>query len=301
MKTIFVSLINYKNPQDTLECLASLAKIHTTSIDLHILVINNDHGARLKKEDVVFIKNIELLDTRKNLGFAGGQNIGIKRALAEKADYILVINNDVVVDKNFLQHLIKSIESGQSVGAVSPKIYFAKGYEFHKEKYSEKEKGKVIWYAGGIIDWKNVYFKHRGVDEVDHGQYDTEEKTDFVTGCCMLVKREVFEKIGLFDERYFLYYEDSDFNQRIRQAGFTSLYCPKAIIWHKNAGSSGSGSSLHDYYLTRNRLLFGMTYASVRTKLALVREGVRLALTGRMHQKKGARDFLLGRYNKESD
>jgi hypothetical protein len=204
------------------------------------------------------------------------------------------------VAPDFLVELVKAAETDEKIGVVGGKIYFEKGYEFHKERYSKQERGKVIWYAGGQVDWQNVYASHRGVDEVDRGQYDKAEETDYVNGCLMLIKRKVLEKVGLIDSKYYLYFEENDFCQRVKKAGFKLFYAPKATIWHLNAGSSGVGSSLHDYFLTRNRLLFGFRWASWRTKLALLKESLRLLWRGRHWQKIGVRDFYLGRLGKGS-
>lgn len=151
------------------------------------------------------------------------------------------------------------------------------------------------------MDWKNVLGRHRGVDEVDSGQFDTTEETDFATGCCMLFSSAGIQKIGLFDEKYFLYYEDSDLNERMKRRNFKILYAPKAVLWHKNAGSTGgSGSTLHDYYISRNRMLFGMRYAPWRSKFALFKESIRLLARGRVWQKAGIRDYYKGRFGKGS-
>ena len=185
------------------------------------------------------------------------------------------------------------------MAVVTPKIYFAKGHEYHKDKYKKEDLGKVFWYAGGYTDWDNVTSIHRGVDEVDHGQYDKIEEIQFATGCCMLLKKEVFEKVGLFDDRYFLYYEDADLNERIKRAGYKIYYVPTAILIHINAASSGgAGNSLQDYFITRNKILFGMTYAPLRTKLALIRESISLLRIGRPNQKLAIRDFYLHKFNK---
>lgn len=196
--------------------------------------------------------------------------------------------------------MVKVIEEDEHIGAVSPKIYFAKGHEFHKENYAKNELGQVLWYAGGEMDWRNILGKHRGVDEVDRGQYEKIEETSFATGCCMLIKTNVLKKIGLFDEKYFLYLEDSDLTERLRRSKYAIYYVPKAIVWHKNASSSGSGSALQDYYISRNRMIFGMQYASLRTKVALIKESVSLLASGRPWQKKGIIDFYLNRFGKGS-
>jgi len=116
----------------------------------------------------------------------------------------------------------------------------------------------------------------------------------------MFVNQRVFEKIGLFDERYFLYLEDLDFCQRAKLSGFKIIYAPQAKLWHKNAGSSTVGGSLHDYFFTRNRLLFGTKYGRLRAKLALVRESLRLLVSGRPWQKIGVKDFYLRRFGQGS-
>jgi GT2 family glycosyltransferase len=145
------------------------------------------------------------------------------------------------------------------------------------------------------MDWNNVMTVHRGVDEVDAGQFDRPGETEVVAGTAMFVRQAVFAKIGLFDEKYFLYFEESDFCRRARAAGFTLWYEPKAVLWHRNARSSGVGSDLHDYYTTRNRLLFGMRYAPWRAKLALLRQAMNLYFHGRKWQKQGVADFFLAR------
>ncbi|MEM4230386.1 MAG: glycosyltransferase, partial [Candidatus Pacearchaeota archaeon] len=174
-------------------------------------------------------------------------------------------------------------------------------FEFHKKRYKKEDLGKVIWFAGGKMDWQNVIGLHIGVDEIDKGQFEKISEIDFASGACMLIKSDVFKKIGKFDERYFLYYEDSDFCQRAKKTQYKIIYNPKAILWHKNAGSTGgSGSELQDYYLTRNRLLFGMKYAPYKSKLALLKESISLLAKGRKWQKRGVKDFYFGNFGKGS-
>jgi hypothetical protein len=233
---------------------------------------------------------------KENKGFSGGNNVGIKLALESGNDYILLLNNDTLVKPDFLEELTKTAKSGNKIGIVGPKIYFAPGFEFHKERYKKNERGSVFWYAGGEIDWENMYASHRGVDEVDIGQYDNKGKTDFVSGCCMLVKREVFEEIGCLDDQLYLYLEDLDFCLRAKEAGYKIIYEPRSEIWHKNASSSDKpGSRLHQYYQTRNRLILGMRYAPLRTKLALLRESVRLLKKGGI-RRRAVLDFYFYRW-----
>lgn len=302
MKHVAISLLNYKGKENTLSCLDSLRNAKKDTFELSIIVIDNASNdglssatANLKKP----IPNLRFIQNEKNLGFSGGHNVAIKYALQSGADYVLILNNDTYVDFNFLQELVDAAEKDRNIGIVVPKIYFAPGFEFHKDRYSTKEQGRVIWYAGGKMDWDNVRGYHRGVDEVDRGQYDKVEATEFATGCCMLIKKEVFEKIELLDDKYFLYYEDSDFSVRLLRNGFKIMYIPTSVIFHKNAGSmKGSGSSIQDYYITRNRLLFGMKYAPVRAKLALIKESIKLVFRGRPWQKRGVIDYYLGNFGK---
>jgi len=296
MKKIAIVTVNHNSASDTKNLLKSLQKIDKENIDLHIFLIDN--GSKEKFHLQSHDKNITLTRTEENLGFAGGFNLGIRQALNKNVEYILIINNDTEVYPDMLQKLLSGFNAGPDlIGVTVPKIYFAKGHEYHKDRYKENELGKVIWFAGGSTDWANIKSIHRGVDEVDHGQYDTNESIEFATGCCMLFKKEVLEKVGLFDERYFLYYEDADLSERIKKAGYKIYYIPRALLTHINAASTGGpGNTLHDYFLTRNQLLFGMTYAPLRSKIALLRQSLRLSLTGRPNQKKAIQDYYLHRF-----
>lgn len=301
MFNIFVSIINFNGSKNTLNCLKSLDEVVRLDFNLKVIIVDNGSSEKLNLNGSKY-KNfpLKLIRSDKNLGFSGGQNLGIKYALGNGADFVVILNNDVILDKNIFVELLKIFEEKKDCGLVSPKIYFAKGYEFHKERYQEKDLGNVIWYAGGKMDWNNVIGSHRGVDEVDKGQYEKAEETNFASGCCIMIKREVFEKIGVFDEKYFLYYEDNDLNQRAKKRGFKVYFQPKGKLWHLNAGSSGSGSTLHDYYITRNRLLFGFKYALPKVKLALFRESLKILLSERHWQKIGVRDFYLQNFGKGS-
>lgn len=267
MIKIGIVVLNYNGLENTLECLDSLKRIDKKGFNSEIIVVDNastDGSA----EALSKVKGIHLINNLTNLGFCGGNNIGIKEALKRGASHVLILNNDVIVKEDFLSNLLKT-----KADITSPKIYFAAGFEFHKSRYKKESLGKIIWYAGAKIDWQNIIGIHIGVDEVDHGQFSKSHQIDLATGACMLVKREVFEKIGYFDEKYFLYLEDMDFCVRAKKAHFKILFQPHATIWHKNATSTGgSGSSLQDYFITRNRLLFAAKYAKLRTKIAVFKQ-----------------------------
>ncbi|MEX2028047.1 MAG: glycosyltransferase family 2 protein [Candidatus Curtissbacteria bacterium] len=270
-KKVSVVVLNYKGLPETLECLESLRRCEEDGNDVEIVVVENgsEDGS---VEALSKIKDIHLVVNENNLGFSGGMNIGIKYALRRGSDYVIILNNDTIVEKELIVNLAKEASKAD---IVSPKIYFAPGFEFHKARYKKSDLGKVIWYAGGRIDWQNILGRHIGVDEVDRGQFDNNRQIDFATGACMLIRKETFAKIGFLDEKYFLYLEDMDFCVRARKKGLKITFAPRAILWHKNAISSGgSGSKLQDYYFTRNRLLFAAKYATLRTKLAVLKQSI---------------------------
>lgn len=291
--------MNWNGNTDTRECLMSLENLKSQTSDFNIILVDNASQDNSVKDVQKEFPTVDIIRNNENLGFTGGNNIGIKRALDQGADLVWLLNNDTTIDKIALQALVGSFDDVR-VGIAGSKIYFSPGREFHKNRYKKSEQGNVLWYAGGVIDWQNMYASHRGTDEIDNGQYDIAEETPFVTGCSMMVKREVFEKVGLLDEKFFAYLEDLDFCLRAKQAGYKLIYVPRSIIWHKNAGSSGVGSQLHQYYMTRNRLLVGMRYAQPRTKLALLREGIGYMIAGPAVRRKAIVDGLLGRYGKQS-
>lgn len=302
MKKVFISLINFNSKKETVECLQSLQQVKRTGFSLHVLVIDNASSEKfeLQKEEYKDL-NLEVIVNNVNSGFAGGHNIGMRYALENNADYIVILNNDTIVEEKCIKEMFDILERDALIGIAVPKIYFAKGYEYHKDRYSEKEQGKVLWYAGGVMDWKNAIGSHKGVDKVDEGQYEQEEKTELATGACMMVRLEVMKKVKGFDERYFLYYEDADLSMKIKSLGLSIVFVPTSVVWHKNAASAGGvGSNLHDYYISRNRLLFGMTYAPLRTRVALMRESMKILFTGREWQKKGVTDFYLRKFGKGS-
>jgi len=304
MKKIAIVVLNWKQAKLTIETVDSLLKINHKNFKYQILIIDNDSpddSISQFKQKYSQNKLISISKTKSNLGYAGGNNFGIKKAL-NKFDYILIANNDILVDPNFLEKLVK--ENKKNPNAIlSPKIYFAPGFEYWKDKYTNKEKGKVIWAMGGKIDWNNVYGSNIGIDEVDHGQYDKNQPSiDFISGCCFLISTKILKKIGLFNEKYFLYLEDADLTIRAQKSGFELKVIPDSIIWHLNSGSSGPNSSLQDYFITRNRLFFGFSYASLRTKFALLRESIKFlfAKNSSKWRKKAIIDFYINKSGKGS-
>lgn len=299
MKKIGVVTVNFNTETDTLNFLDSLERVQKKDFSLFTVIVDNASKKKFVLPPKFNKEKARVIYLDENTGFSGGYNTGIKEALRRGADFVLVINNDTIVDPLAVNHLVKVLESNEQIGAVAPKIYFAKGNEFHKERYKQNELGRVFWFAGGYIDWKNVQSVHRGVDEVDIGQFNKTEEIGFASGCCILIKKEVLEKVGLFDDKFFLYYEDADLNERIKKAGYKIYYVPSAVVVHVNAASSGgAGNPLHDYFITRNQMLFGLKNAPLKSKLALIRQSFRLLRKGRPNQKKAIKDFYLRRLGK---
>lgn len=272
MTHISVVIVNYNSPDYTKKCLASLSKSIKTDLNFNVLVVDNGSKEvfKIPKEYQSFAT---VLRSESNLGFTGGNNMGIQHAIeAFDSEFVFLLNDDTEVDEKCLKFLTKRMLADPKIGAICPKIYFGKGQEFHKPDYNRNDLGNIIWYAGGSMDWQHLAAFHIGVDEVDRGQFDKLESSDFATGCAIMIRRELLEKTGGFDERYFLYFEDVDLSLKIASAGYQIGFEPKAKVWHINAGSSGgSGSRLHQYYQTRNRFLLAFMHGSVKEWLTAIR------------------------------
>jgi GT2 family glycosyltransferase len=303
MVKVSLIILNWNAQKMTREELVNVANLDTKGLEVTCVVVDNGSTDASKDE----LSNYKLpnmgykfIETGENLGYAGGNNFGLKYSFKEKFDYTILLNNDVILPEDILTKLVGIAEKDNKIGLLAPKMYFAKGYEFHKERYKKEDLGKVIWYAGGFIDWDNVYSNHRGVDEVDCGQYDKEIEIDAANGACLLIRNEVIKDIGYLEDKYFMYWEDADFCLRAKRAGWKVVYTPATCLWHKVSSSSAIGGNLNDYFLTRNRLDFGLRYALLKTKLSLIKESLELLVSGRPWQKIGVRDYYLGKWGKGS-
>ena len=221
---VFIILVNWNGKKVTLECLESLAKISYRNS--RIVVVDNASsdgsvGAIQEQHPEVI-----LLEQQRNLRFAGGNNAGMRYALDHGADQVCLLNNDTTVDSEFLTHLVSRIQSDKKIGITTPKIYY------HDEP-------NRIWFAGASISMWTGTMKHIGIREEDHGQYDESKEIDYATGCCILTRREVIEKVGGLDESFFMYTEDADWCMRVRRAGYSVVYEPRAKVWHKLSVASG--------------------------------------------------------------
>lgn len=191
-------------------------------------------------------RKLRLILNDKNYGFAEGNNIGIRYALkALNPDYILLLNNDTVVDPNFLTELVRVAESDEKIGIVGPKIYF----------YDYNGKINVIWFYGGIINYWRLSTTHIGFCREDNKATAIPERLDYITGCVFLIKKDILNNVGLLDSDYFAYYEEIDYCLRTKNKGYKLAVSPNAKVWHKISKSAGKYQL---YYMTRNRALLMM-------------------------------------------
>ena len=232
--------INYNGLKDTCELLETLP---LEDESMEVIVVDN---ASRKDEATVIEKRypqVKVVRSPQNLGFAGGNNLGIQAAHGK---YLFFINNDTLLrhQTSDIRHLVSRLESDAKIGAVCPKIRFTWG-------------NNPIQYAG-YTPLSRITLRNRsiGYGEEDKGQYDTAHKTPYAHGAAMLVKREAIDKAGMMPECYFLYYEELDWSLMIRRAGFDIWYEPACTIYHKESQATGQQSPLRTYYITRNRLLF---------------------------------------------
>jgi GT2 family glycosyltransferase len=294
MNKVALVTVNFNGAKDTLELLATLKTIDFSGLEYNIVVVDKTPDSWIGDQIGQNFPHLDIIQAGCDKGFAGSYNYGMRYAAAWGADYIMIINNDTLVgDPQIVKKMIAVLDDKEDARVVSPKIYFAKGFEF-QDRYAKKDLGKVLWYAGGNFDWANVRSVHRGIDEVDTGIYRQTEKTGFVSGCCLMVRRHTLEKFGYFNEDYFAYFEDNEWQQRILQGGGLLYYCGNTHIYHKVSQTMGLGSPQTDYLLTRNRLYFTFKYASLRTKFAVFRELLRQLISGREAQKQGIIGFIKG-------
>jgi GT2 family glycosyltransferase len=294
---VVIIILNWNNWSDTVECLESVYQINYPNYD--IIIIDNgstdnstekiikyckggikvksrffsngpnnkpidilmytkdiaEKGGILEKE--TYFSNLpsntklRLILNGKNYGFAEGNNVGIRYALkALNPDYVLLLNNDTVVDKNFLTELIKVAETDSKIGIVGPKMYYY-------------DHPKMFWGAGGKVVMLLEHWQ-RGMNKIDKGQFEKIEDVDFIAGAGLLIKKEVFEKIGLIPTDYFLGWEDIDFCMAAKKHGFRVNYVPKSIIWHKVSASYKKGNLNYKQVVwgIRNRILFRHKFLS---------------------------------------
>lgn len=237
---VAVVVLNYNGTADTLECVRSLLRARCPA---RIYVVDNGSRPPLRPALEEAGIHVRLIENAENLGFTGGNNVALRAALDDGARYVLLLNNDTTVDPGFLEPLVAALERDPALGLVTPKIYF----------YGQD---RVFWAHGARVDRWTGRSPHIGVYEKDRGQYDAIGEVDRITGCAMMCRREVVERVGMLDDRFFIYCEELDWCLRIRRAGYRLAVVKDSVIWHKGHRDAGRiGRPFIAYLQTRNQLL----------------------------------------------
>ena len=233
----------------TLDCLESLALLEYGNAEV-IVVDNASTDGTVSAVRDAYESRVTIIENDCNLGFSHGNNIGIRYALENGADYALLLNNDTVVDPGLVGGMLDVMTSAPDIGVAGAKIFYASPPD-------------QIWFAGGEVFLSRGTSRHIGIREKDTGQYDTARDVDYVTGCALMAKREVFEKIGSLDPTFVAYYEDVDFCMRSRRAGYRVVYAPGGKVWHKISSSTGGQASAAKISRKlRSTFIFFRRYAS---------------------------------------
>lgn len=230
MSLTWVILVNYNGAEDTIECIRSL---QATKMDnMRILIVDNASKEQDKEQlQTVLDDKVECLFLPENLGFGVANNKGVAYAISKDAEYLLLLNNDTIVSQDLFCVFHDRADKNR---VLVPAIYY---YDCPSE----------FWYAGGEISrWKGT--------SVHRTKASQEGQVGFATGCCVFLHRSIVERYGLFDENYFMYYEDTDFSIKMQQHGLPIYYIPSARVWHKVGRSSGKITGFQEYYIQRNRL-----------------------------------------------
>jgi GT2 family glycosyltransferase len=246
---VSIIILTWNSYDVTRDCLASLEKIDYPNRE--VVVVDNGSGDgspdRLAKDFplVRFIRN------ERNLGFTGGNNVGIRDALGRRPDYLLLLNNDTLVARDFLGKMVELAETDPTIGILTPKIYFA-------------DPADRIWFAGGRYRKGRSFPECFGMGKRDDGSYDQVQEVSFVSGCAFLIKAQVVEKIGLLDDSLFLGFEDVDWSIRAVKAGFKGMYVANAFIWHKEGYDTkrNLGKAGKDFYYVRNSIVMARKHLS---------------------------------------
>lgn len=242
MTSCAVVIVNWNKFLDTRGCLQSLLAAQREKFTIEIIVVDNgstdDSVLRLRQE---FGEVISILESSTNLGFAGGNNVGIRRALEMNAELIILLNNDTIVAPDFFQKVAAAADEHPGAGIFGGKIFY-------------QSPPQRLWFAGGEVQKMLAKARHFGFGSEDAAIYQKRRRVSFITGCLMIVRRTVFERIGLLQDDLFLYFEDTEFCLRACRQGIEMIYLPDVVIWHEvGAGAIGAYAPHYYYYQTRNR------------------------------------------------
>jgi GT2 family glycosyltransferase len=240
---VTIVILNWNNAPDTLECLASVAELCYDNYGVLVVDNGSTDGSVAAIRDQY--PGVTILENAENLGYAEGNNAGIRYAMQSGAELVLILNNDTLVAPTMLAELVRAIESSPEVGMVGPTVYCTDPADW-------------LFAAGGLVLWKRGALCHRGMFQ-PAGPYtkaESPEPVDFIVGCGVLVRRQLIEAAGVLNPLYYLNYEDVEWGIRAHRHGFKVLYVPQAIMWHKVSATLGLASPANTYYMTRNALLF---------------------------------------------
>jgi GT2 family glycosyltransferase len=242
---VSIVILHWNNFRCTDFCLASLQNI--TYSNTEIIVVDNcstdDSLERLKTK----YPACTYLNASDNLGFARGSNIGMRYAFEQKADFVILLNNDVEVTPNFIEALIEPTLTDKNIGLVTPKILY-------------RDKRNLIWHAGGYVNMSKISPVTRGYDEIDKGQYDEIVETQWASGACCLATRALIEKIGYLEERYFFGQEEWDYSTTAINNGFKIIYTPHAVLYHEIGQSSTKSPALYAYQNIYNKFVYASKF-----------------------------------------
>jgi GT2 family glycosyltransferase len=242
--SVAIIVLTWNQRDLTLECLESLVTVDYPSSRLQIVVVDNGSSDDTAQAIRGSYSNIEVLENGKNLGYAGGNNVGIRHALAQGADYVCILNNDTTAASNFLAALLGACCEHAGVGVVSPLV-------------ADMADPARIWALGAAVDQRTgMVTRLYAGDRVSALEPRAPFEVDIASGAAMLVKGAVFERVGLLDEEFYLYFEEADWCLRARQAGYRILAVPSSVIWHHVSATLGQTSPVIDYYMARNQLRF---------------------------------------------
>jgi len=252
-RKVGVVVVNWNGKRQTLDCLESLRSL--TYGNYRVIVVDNGSTDGSQEAIASGFPDARLIECGRNLGFTGGGNVGMRSALDDDAEAVLLLNNDTVVAADLLQLLAGPLFSVPMVGAVNPKIYY----------YDDP---KRIWSAGGVVDWRNGVTRQRRLNEIDDGQPEEQVELDYGVGCALMARRDAIESVGLLDDAFFAYYEEVEWCQRLRRRGYKIVYVPGAKVWHRVSTSLTDAPQTALYYFCRNRLLFLKRSGAGAAKLA---------------------------------
>lgn len=243
--SVAIIILNWNNWQDTIKCVTACQKLEWPKI--RILLVDNHSTDQSLEILHHHFPDLEIIEIGINLGFAGGNNIGIQRALDLGADYIWLLNNDAVPAPDALEPLVKVLLAAPAAACAASKIYYM-------------DDPQRIWFAGGAWSKGHLRLRQQGAGQIDTGQFGNTREIGSITGCSVLLSGKTLQHIGMLEERYFLYWEDTDWSARALNKGYTLLFVPDSHVWHKVSASIERRSTLQYYYFTRNGLYFCHAY-----------------------------------------